>query len=358
MFPKIKRKIAKFYFVLRPLSAIIFALIFLLLIFKTGPVIINSAKNLFSPFSLLLQIVFGRDIGLKRTDHRINIIILGMAGGSHEGSELTDTIIFSSIDPLKKDVLMISVPRDIWVDSMRAKINTAFYYGEEKRKGGGFILAKAAVSEIFDQPVDYAIKINFDGFKKIIDLLGGIDINIENSFTDKKYPIEGKENDNCDGNDPEYKCRYQTVHFERGKQHLNGTTALQFVRSRNAEGAEGSDFARSKRQQKVILAIKDKIFSLQTIFNPVKIKGLINIFGESIASDVKTEEIDDFLRLAKKLAQAKIRTLTLDVGDEKNGQPGLLINPPEEEYDGNWVLTPRSGDWKQIQEKIKEELIN
>lgn len=345
---KFKRTLAKYYFILRPLSAIIIGGLLIFLTIKAVPMVKKS---------VIFQVLFNREIVLKKADHRINLLILGIAGGDHAGADLTDTIIFVSIDPNKKDVLIISVPRDIWIDSMRAKINTAFHYGEEKKEGGGFILAKAAINEIFDQTIDYVVKIDFTGFKKAIDLIGGIDIEVEKSFIDKKYPIEGRENDDCGGNDPDFKCRYQSVSFKKGRQHLNGETALQFVRSRYAEGEEGTDFARSKRQQKIILAIKEKIFSVSTLLNPVKIKGLIDILGESVVSDIKKEEIDDFIRLVKDLKNTNIRTFILDEGDELNGKPGLLVNPPVEDYDGTWVLVPRSGDWQKIQKKIKKEMM-
>jgi len=91
----------------------------------------------------------------------------------------------------------------------------------------------------------------------MVDLLDGVEVDVENTFDDYRYPINGKENDLCDG-DPEYDCRYEDIHFDQGLQLMSGETSLKYVRSRNAEGDEGTDFARSQRQQRLLLSFKEK----------------------------------------------------------------------------------------------------
>jgi len=118
-------------------------------------------------------------------------------------------------------------------------------------------LSKQIVSEVTGQPVNYALVIDFSGFQDIINTLGGIDVTVDRSFTDTKYPIAGKENDTC-GADPTLACRYLTIHFEKGPTHMIGATALEFVRSREGDNGENTDFARSARQQKVIAAVGKK----------------------------------------------------------------------------------------------------
>ena len=90
---------------------------------------------------------------------------------------------------------------------------------------------------------------DFSSFKEIIDALGGVKIDVANSFTDDLYPIEGREEDLCDG-DKEFKCRYETIHFEKGINYMDGTTALKYVRSRNGDNNENTDIAREARRQK------------------------------------------------------------------------------------------------------------
>ena len=104
-------------------------------------------------------------------------------------------------------------------------------------------MSKSLVEKITSLPTHYAVVIDFSSFKEIIDALGGVKIDVANSFTDDLYPIEGREEDLCDG-DKEFKCRYETIHFEKGINYMDGTTALKYVRSRNGDNNENTDIAR------------------------------------------------------------------------------------------------------------------
>lgn len=333
----------------------ILAGILILGLFKVVPATFSFLKNLSLGSSIVWSVVTNQPLSLKETEGRTNILVLGIAGGDHEGANLTDTLIFLSVNLKTYKATMLSLPRDIWADSLKNKINTAYEIGEEKKPGGGLILAKAVVSDILGQQIHYMVLIDFTGFQKMIDLLGGVDIEVERAFDDYKYPIVGKENDLCDG-DLEYQCRYEHLHFDQGLQHMDGQWALKYVRSRQAEGDEGTDFARSQRQQKVITVLKAKMLSQETILNPGKILSLKKVLGENILTDIQTSEIDDFLKITRKVNSTKINTLTLDTGDEKNGQAGFLVNPPVWQYDGAWVLVPRSGDWKEVQQYLNSQL--
>lgn len=322
--------------------------------------------------SVMWQLFFSKNIDLKKaTNNHINILLLGIGGGNHEGPNLTDTMIFVSIDPKTKKVDLVSIPRDMWIPDLPGKVNTAYAFGEEKTPGGGLTLAKAIVSKVMGQAVDYGIRIDFDGFVRAIDLVGGLDITVDNTLDDYEYPIEGKENEACGHTDEElvvlatassqldaFPCRYKHVHFDKGLQRMNGQTALEYVRSRHAEGEEGSDFARSRRQEKVITAFRNKVFSLETFFNPAKILGLYNTLKSSIDMDIKQDEFDDFIRLAQQLKGARIQSITLDTGDEVKGREGLLERPVEGDYNGQWVLVPKAGngDFSEIQKSIGCEI--
>lgn len=319
-----------------------------------------------SPF--LFQLFFDKGITLKKENERVNILGLGIGGGNHQGPNLSDTIIFASLDLKNNKVTMVSIPRDLWIPDLSAKINTAYAYGEEKKEGDGFILSKAIVSKILDQPIDYVFRIDFDGFIRAVDLIGGLDIEVERTFDDFEYPIEGKENDPCGHKEEElealattssqleaFPCRFKTLHFDKGPTHLDGKTALDFVRSRYAKGVEGTDFARSKRQEKIIAAFKDKIFSPNTFLNPIKMAGLYSTLNQNIASNLKQSEVDDFIRLVEKMRGAKIESSVLDFGDSEQNRPGLLSNPPiSKEYKGQWVLIPGkgNGDFSEIQKYV------
>lgn len=329
----------------------------------------------FYPF--LFQLFFDKGVNLKQTDNRVNILVLGIGGGNHDGPNLTDTIILTSLDEKGKKVTLSSIPRDLWfpdLDGKDKKINNAYSDGELKRKGGGLPLAKAAVSKITGQRVDYVVRIDFSGFVKAVDIIGGLDVNVENSFDDYEYPISGKENDPCGKTEEDLEalatmsaeqqvldlpCRYKHLHFDKGLNHMDGQTALEFVRSRHAVGDEGSDFARSKRQEKIINAFKEKVLSAETLINPAKILNLYSVLKDSIDTDIKQEEFDDFIRLAQKMSKAKIRSAIIDIGDENVKRNGLLIHPLiTSEFNYEWVLIPRigNGNFSEIQKYITCEI--
>jgi len=270
----------------------------------------------------------------------LNFLILGIAGGNHQGKDLTDTIMFASLNPYQKQLALVSLPRDIWLEKWRAKLNSIYHYK-------GLPETKKTVEEILGQKVDYGIIIDFEVFQKIIDTLGGITVDVERSFDDYKYPIPGKENDLCNG-DPLYRCRYEHLHFEAGKQFMDGQTALKFVRSRNAQGEEGTDFARAARQQKVILAIKDKILSKEFLLSPKKAIQLFKLITLNIQTDIPKEKYWQLLKAGLKIRNIKTTTINSN----------YLINPPiSKKYDNQWVLVPKSGNWSEIQEYIKKFLM-
>lgn len=337
----------------------LYAVIVLILVIA-GLVGIKTWKYL----SIGIQLITNNKIELNQSEQkRINMLLLGVGGGTHEGPDLTDTIIFASIDPNTKKAVLVSIPRDLWLPELTAKINSAYTTGEVKRKGKGLLLARAAVERVIGQPIDYALKIDFNGFVKAVDMIGGLDINVDNTFDDYAYPLTGHEDDLCRHEDSEiatlsaqiatgaadelesFPCRYEHLHFDSGLIHMDGITALKYVRSRHAMGAEGSDFARSKRQEKVISAFKERVFSLDILLNPVKTLGLIDVVKDSIDTDIKEDEYDDFIRLAQKLRGTTITSVVLGTGDATTNRQGLLMNPPiGTEYLNQWVLIPTAGN--------------
>ncbi|MDO8620948.1 MAG: LCP family protein [Candidatus Levybacteria bacterium] len=336
----------------------------ILLLIVVGKITIEAVK--FSPF--LFQLIFTKDINLSKSDDHLNILLLGIGGGTHEGPDLTDTIIFASVDMNNNKAILASIPRDLWSPDLNAKINTAYSGGEAIRKGGGITLASSAISKILNQPINYTVRIDFKGFVKALDILGGLDVNVDKSFDDYEYPISGKEDDLCGHTQEEvsalatassqleaFPCRYTNIHFDKGLQHMDGKTALEFVRSRHAQGEEGTDFARSKRQEIIIKALKDKVFSLQVLANPIKVIGVYTAIKDSVDTNIKQEELDDFVRLAQKMKNVKIESAVLDYGDDQTGRPGLLINPPiSQEFNYAWVLIPRigNGNFSEIQKFV------
>lgn len=352
----------------------VFAALFIFLLLMAGTFLVKGGKFIPAIFQLLFQ----KEIQLKTTDEkRVNILLLGIGGGTHDGPSLTDTMIFASIDPTASKVNLVSIPRDLWMPELDQKINFAYADGEAKMEGGGIIGARAAVDKLLGQDIDYVLRMDFDGFVKAIDMVGGLDVTVDNTLDDYQYPLSGKEDDACGlteekiaslsaeiatgsaSENEAFPCRYEHLHFSKGRQKLNGVNALKFVRSRHGQNGEGSDFARSKRQEKVISAFKDKIFSANTFLNPVKIINLADVFKDSIDTDIKEDEFDDFVKLAQKLRGAKTNSAVLDIGNPQEERFGLLEQPPiTKEFNNQYVVIPRIGNgrYSEIQEYIACEI--
>jgi len=264
---------------------------------------------------------------------RINLLLLGMGGVGHDGAYLTDTIIIASLKPSTKQVALVSIPRDLYVeidDYGWRRINSANAFGETNNyPGGGGALAAATINQVIGQEVSYWLRIDFTGFKKLIDDLGGIDVYVDQGFTDANYP--------------DYEYGVQTITFIEGQQHFNGEEALQYARSRHGTNGQGSDFSRSRRQMKIILAVKDKVMSAGTLLNPAKLSDLYNNLTKNIDTNIKLWEALRFANLAKGIRQSNITNKVID-----NGSTGLLTSYISDT--GAYVLTPKSGNFSDIQE--------
>jgi len=256
-----------------------------------------------------------------------SLLVMGYGGAGHDGAYLTDTMMIMRLDLDKNTATVISIPRDIWVqiptttdEEFYRKINSVYQTGLFRKnypavpakydgEQGASELIKETVQKIVGFPIDNYIALDFDGFKEAVDTLGGIDINVEKSFTDIEYPIDGKETDLC-GVDPTdavkfeelekiatespevaYPCRYETLQFKAGEQHMDGETALKFVRSRHSL-QDGGDFGRAKRQQLFLDAIRSKILSVAFI---PKIIPLMNDLEKNLRTDLSLELINKYL---------------------------------------------------------------
>ncbi|MDD5031655.1 MAG: LCP family protein [Patescibacteria group bacterium] len=280
------------------------------------------------------------DKELKGEDRdRINLLLLGMGGKNHEGGYLTDTIMLASLEPSTKKVALLSIPRDLTIPMEGMgwrKVNNVNAYAEAKNLGSGGVAISQALSDVLKIPVDYFVRLDFEGFVNIINELDGIDVYVENTLNDPSYPIMGKEEA-----EP-YAARFEHLYIPAGWQKMDGELALKYVRSRHAGGGEGSDFARSRRQQKVIEAAKNKFLSKNTLFRPSIITNIIGELEEHVNTNVKIWEAIKLWNIVKDVSQENITNKVLD-----NSSSGLLIDARGE--DGAYILSPRGGDFSEIQ---------
>ncbi len=275
---------------------------------------------------------------------RVTVLLLGFGGAGHDGGYLTDTLQVMSFDPKTGAITLISVPRDLWIQvptyqgrgGYWGRINEAYTIGMgqvdrsdmnvpyAKHDAGGQQAMKA-VSQVLGIQIDYWISLDFVGFRRFIDAIGGVDVNVERAFTDTEYP----NNDDADI-DPSYR----TVHFDAGVQHMDGETAITFARSRHAP-EDGSDFGRSRRQQLLMEAVKDKVVSVETI---PKLFGIFDALEGHLRMSFSFTEAKDLLGWGQEQARAKRQFAIKAVGlDSNNFLSGATSGG------GASILLPRAG---------------
>jgi LCP family protein required for cell wall assembly len=220
---------------------------------------------------------------------------------------------------------MLSIPRDLWVSIpgyAEGRINTAHFLGEmDDYPGGGPALAKKTVQYTLGVPVHYYVRINFDGFERIVDTIGGITIDVPERIYDAEYP------DNRYG--------IITIDIPAGLQHMDGKTALQYARSRH----NSSDLSRARRQQQVIKAIANKAVKLDIPLT--RIPEILRTLGESVQTDVSLSEMYRLARIGQDLDLSTIRSALVDE----------TMTTPQITPDGAYVLIP---DRDKIRELVDE----
>ncbi|MCX6807469.1 MAG: LCP family protein [Patescibacteria group bacterium] len=291
----------------------------------------------------LLDFVWNLTSDLKTTDDHTTILLLGHSGKKHDGGELTDTIIAATFDHRLKTVSLLSIPRDLFVsisgyEPMR--INAVWKVGEMQKQNNddGYKLVQTAVEGIIGQKIDYHARVDFDGFERIVDAIGGIEVDVENSFIDHQYPTED--------------LYWKTISFSKGLQHMSGAKALQFARSRHGNSGEGSDFKRAIRQQKIISAVYDKAMSRGVLSDPGKLREIYTAFQSTIETDLNIREILALAKFGLEFNRENIYSFTLS-----DGANGFLYTPNVEErnqyYGGSFILLPLGNDWDMIHDFVK-----
>ena len=307
------------------------------------------------------------------------ILLLGFGGDDHSGGSLADAQIVANINTKTKKITFIAVPRDSWVNlpvrsdmSDHYKINNAYAIGvintlapnkQTSFSGvhGGGNLAKVAMEEVTGLKIDYYMAVSFDRFTRAIDALSGIAVNVPVTFDDNFYPVKGLEDESC-GFSPEeitkfhedysgfelekqFTCRYEHLHFDKGLNQMDGVTALKFIRSRHSN-EHGGDFARGVREQAVLIAIKDKLLSLNALNN---IDEFYEEFRKIIITDITQEAILEVLPKIGNPKDYAVNMLNINTDN-------YLENSTSS--DGQYILVPKAGidNWSGIQNYIRQNL--
>lgn len=319
------------------LAAISYTSFYLVKIDALGKKITTGRDDSF--FNALGLVKRSRDIELSSSPGgRINILLLGIAGQGRAGTNLTDTMMIASVNLKTNQIALLSIPRDLYVDypqeNRQAKINTFYQHGlslgmddDESVRN-----VQKALSDLTGLDMHYYILLNYDGFIKTIDAIGGININNERDIYDPRYP------------GPNYS--YETFELKKGfYKDMDGATALKYARERHND-PEG-DFGRAKRQQQILQSAKNKIFSAKTLLNVSAANGLFDSLGGNIKTNIKMDEFDDFLTLLERVDTNNITNVVLDAW---NKESLLKVSHVFYENIAAFILIPRVGNNSEIRE--------
>jgi anionic cell wall polymer biosynthesis LytR-Cps2A-Psr (LCP) family protein len=288
-----------------------------------------------SPTPIQNSVSFGETTDVVSEKGVYNTVLLGYGGAGHSGGLLTDSIIVVHVNTNKKTAALISIPRDLWVTGGR-KINAEASINGFQNEGG-------VIKSVTGLPVDYFAAIDFQGFPKLIDKLGGISVTVPKTFDDPFYPIAGLENETCGKSaeeiatlkskysdyqlETQFTCRYEHLHFDQGPANLDGVTALKFVRSRHGD----SDFGRSARQFAVLKGVLAKLISLNALSSTNKIiDGLV----EMVKTNLSMSAVKDLIQIVGDTDVYKITDIHLTTEN--------LLNEGKSS-EGAYILVPKAG---------------
>ncbi len=228
---------------------------------------------------------------------RINILLLGSDTDEKfsNGSYLAQSDIVVTIDPATRKVGMLSIPRDFWINvpgSGMHKLDEAYGLG-------GVALSRLTIVQDFGIPINYYAWVGLDGFIKVIDTVGGVDVDVLHPITDDNYPDDV-------GNHSGDIFAYKRLYIPPGPQHLSGPAALEYVRSRHADLV--GDFGRSARQQQVLSALKTKLNNPDIIG---KLPEIANDLNGYVKTDMHLPDILKLMNFARGLDPNSIQRVIL-----------------------------------------------
>jgi LCP family protein required for cell wall assembly len=280
-------------------------------------------------------------------DGRVNVLLTGKGGDKHEGGQLTDTIMIASIDPINNGVVLLSVPRDLWVKpeglwpmKINAVYNSAreqYLYDNPKKteeaSKEGINALERVVEDYMGVKINYYGMVDFTAFEEAVNTLGGITVNMPEAYKDPTMKI-GKE----------------YLSLQAGPNELDGGKALGLARSRY--GAERGDFDRGRNQQLVLIGIKDKVLSVGTFANPVKISQLLSTFGNRVSTNFSVDDIMRLYDLSKNIPNDKITSVDLAMEGEAVVTTGSI--------GGQSVVYPIAGvdNYGEVKKFVRSKLVD
>lgn len=325
-------------------------LVILIIVCVTG--FLTTQRVLAFGSAISTQAPLSTQTGYMTTGDRTNLLIMGYGGGNHDGANLTDSLIIASMIPSTKHTSLVSVPRDLWVQNPEgsgnySKINAVYEVASangQNRVAGGDALA-SKMSLVTGMNVKNWMMIDFSGFKDFIDSIGGVDVYVPDSFN-ACYP----KND-----DAATDASWIKVQFNKGQQHMDGATAIEYARARepletcgmgtSTNLAELTDFGRSARQQIIVKAALGKVRNITTW---PSLLNALNSLQKTIYTNMS-------------LADLGLFTDKMDLNDPHTARIGLStanVMDISTASDGESIVIPQGNNWGLIKSYIASKLYN
>jgi LCP family protein required for cell wall assembly len=266
----------------------------------------------------------------EKDPNRLNILIMGIRGlndpdAGDGGPLLTDSIQVFSYDKTTKKSSLVSLPRDLYVvvhDSKKDKLNSAYEYGLS-HSSDSLKFIKEKISRISGVYINQVVIFDFSSFKEIVDALGGVDVTLAAPFTEAQ----------------QWGYKFS---LPAGPNHLDGQNALYYARSRYSS----NDFDRSRRQQQIMFAIKDKLLKLNFFSDPVKSFSILNLIRNDLKTDIGVWDIKTFLDLANQVKFAEMKKTVISTDN-------LVVEGRE---NNAYVLLPKGGNFEGIKQFFRDSL--
>jgi LCP family protein required for cell wall assembly len=287
---------------------------------------------------------------------RVNVLVMGIDYRDWSGWEneyfRTDTMLLLTIDPVTKTAGVLSIPRDLWAaipGFSPQKINTAHYFGDlYKYPGGGPALAVKTVENVIGVPIDYYVRLDFYTFVEFIDMIGGVKVDVQERI---ELEVIGKVYD---------------VVLEPGRYTLNGELALAYARNRYNEGG---DFGRARRQQQIIMGIRDRLLNPKVF--TMLLENAPELYAQFTKGILTNIPLSDAVALAALAIQVKTEDITMRVIGEEHIFYGaspddlsILIPLPDkirelrdEVFASNGALTPAMQGAPQVLMQLEDARI-
>jgi polyisoprenyl-teichoic acid--peptidoglycan teichoic acid transferase len=282
--------------------------------------------------------------GDMSTNNRVNLLVMGYGGGQHDGAYLMDSLVVISLLPQSHHTSLVSVPRDLWVKNPYnpatpySKINALYESASNNNQnpvdGGKAMTDK--VSQVTSLDTKYWMTIDFTGFRALINSIGGVDVYVPDSFS-ANYPAN---------DDPNIDAGWKTVTFTKGNQHMDGETAIEYARARYVTDnlAEGTDFARSARQQIIIKAVLNQVKQITTW---PKLFDALNALQDTIRTNMSFADLTQF-------------SLDMDLNSPQTARIGLSLDnvlANDISNDGQSILVPKHS-WGAVGDYVQKHLYN